>query len=66
MGWFALLAPLVHHGEAADPALLDWIKQFLDHWLGGGPWLIAGALGLVIALIPLAVVFLYWTQRRSA
>ncbi len=66
MGWFVLLGLPLHHDEPADPALLEWVKGLLDHWLTGGPWLIVVGLGAVIALLPLTVMLFYWIQRRSA
>jgi hypothetical protein len=59
-----LLSVLAHHGEAADPDLLHWIKGVLDHLVVAGPWLAVAVLGLSIVAIPAAVVALYLWQRR--
>ena len=44
-----------HHGEAADPILLAWIKEVLDSLLGFGPWAVVVLLGLLIAGLPLVL-----------
>jgi hypothetical protein len=62
--WTVLLAPLVHHGEAADPDLLEWIRGVLDHVLGVGPWAGAALIGLLILAIPAGTVVLYLIQQR--
>ena len=54
-----------HHGEAADPDLLEWIKDRLDHLLGLGPWTVVAVVGLLVLLIPISVVVLYLVQRRQ-
>ena len=54
-----------HHSEAADPDLLDWIKDRLDHLLGLGPWTVVALVGLLMLLIPISVVVLYLVQRRQ-
>ena len=55
-----------HHGEAADPDLLVWIKQILDQVLNLGPWAVVSLVGLIIAAIPISLVLLYVVQRRRA
>ena len=52
-----------HHGEAADPRLLGWIKHALDQMLGLGPWTVVVGLGFIIVAIPVAVVAIYLIQR---
>ena len=66
MLWTALLSVASHHGEAADPDLLEWIKGTLDHLLGVGPWVVIILLGLVILFIPLSVVVFYLVQQWRA
>ena len=66
MPWTILLSVAAHHGDAADPELLEWIKDRLDHILGLGPWVIVGLLGLVIVALPLSLMVLYMVQRRQA
>jgi hypothetical protein len=63
LGITILLSVLSHHGEA-DPALLEWIKEVLDHLIGVGPWAIVVALGLLILAIPLGVIGFYLAQQR--
>ena len=53
-----------HHGEAADPDLLEWIKDRLDHVLNLGPWTAVPALALIIVLIPLSIIVIYLIQQR--
>jgi hypothetical protein len=62
--WPVLLAPWGHHGEAADPDLLEWIRGVLDHVLGVGPWAGAALMGLLILAIPAGTVVLYLIQQR--
>ena len=65
MIWPSILwSTLAHHSEAADPNLLEWIKDRLDHILNLGPWTIVAALALLILLIPVSVVAMYWIQQR--
>ena len=61
---FLLNFVLLHHGESADPELLIWIKNVLDHIFGGGPWLAIALLGSIICVMPLLVILVYLTQRR--
>jgi len=65
MGWSVLHSALAHHGEAADPTLLKWIKDVLDHLLGLGPWAVIIALGVIIVLLPVGLVAFYLWQLRS-
>ena len=41
---------LAHQGDAADPELLRWIKERIDHLFGPGPWLVVTLMGLIIML----------------
>ncbi len=52
-----------HHGEAADPRLLGWIKHLLDQIIEVGPWTVVVGLGFIIVAIPVAVVTVYLIQR---
>lgn len=58
-----LLSGAAHHGEAADPRLLGWIKHLLDQMVTVGPWAVVVGLGFVLAAIPLAVIAVYFLQR---
>jgi hypothetical protein len=64
MLWTFLLSLAGHHSEPADPDLLDWIKNQLDHLLNLGAWTIVGVLALLIVAIPLSVMVLYAVQQR--
>ena len=59
-----LLSALTHHGEAADPALLHWIKRVLDQLVGMGPWPVVALLGVVVVAIPVSIVVFYFAQQR--
>ena len=52
-----------HHGEAADPRLLGWIKHLLDQMIGLGPWTVVAGLGFIVVAIPVVVVAIYLIQR---
>ena len=54
-----------HHGEAADPDLLEWIKDRLDHIFNLGPWTVVAILSLVIVLIPMSIIVVYLIQQRG-
>ncbi|MBM3943690.1 MAG: hypothetical protein FJ316_12425 [SAR202 cluster bacterium] len=58
-----LYAILAHQGDA-DPTLLGWIKDQLDHLLGLGPWAAVILLGLLTLAMPAAIVALYLVQQR--
>ena len=64
MPWKVLWSVASHHSEPADPDLLDWIKDFLDSFLGFGPWTVVVLLGLLIVAIPLGVMLFYLLQQR--
>ena len=51
-----------HHGEAADPILLAWIKEVLDSLLGLGPWTVIVFLGLLMAGLPLVLATSHWLR----
>ena len=58
-----LVSVAAHHGEAADPRLLGWIKHLLDQIVGVGPWAVVAGLGFIVVAIPVAVVAIYLVQR---
>ena len=66
MPWPIILSVPRHHGEAADPELLAWIKQLLDHVLGSAGWVIVALVGLALVAFPIGLVLLYVAQRRQA
>ena len=63
MVWPILWSVAAHHGEAADPDLLIWIKSRLDQWLQFGPWTVVALLGLLILAIPLSIGLSYVMRR---
>jgi hypothetical protein len=61
-----MLSVILHTG-IADPGLLAWIKDFLDHLfgpIGFGPWTFVLAIGLLILAMPAGLISLYVVQRR--
>ena len=65
MPWTMLLSVVAHQGDAANPELLDWIKDRLDHLLGLGPWVVVALAGLIIVSLPIGLVLLYVAQKRQ-
>ncbi len=53
-----------HQGEAADPELLAWIKQLLDHVLGSAGWVVVAIVGLGLVAFPIGLILFYLTQQR--
>jgi len=66
MPWGMILSVPGHHGEAADPELLAWIKQLLDQVLGSAVWVIVVMVGLALVAIPIGLVLFYLAQKRPA
>ncbi len=64
MPWPTMLSVPGHHGEAADPELLAWIKQLLDHVLGSSAWVIVAAVGLALVAFPVGLILFYLIQLR--
>lgn len=59
------LSVLAHHGEAADPDLMEWIMHRVDSLVGLGPAAAVIILAGVIVLIPVGVLGLYALHRRK-
>ena len=59
-----ILSVLRHHGESADPELLAWSKQLLDHILGSSGWVIVAIVGLALVAFPVGLVLFYLSQLR--
>jgi hypothetical protein len=55
-----------HHGEPADPVLLEWIEHRIAELVPLGPLALAVLLGVVIVGVPAAIVGLYLFARRRA
>jgi hypothetical protein len=54
---------LLHHSEAVDPTLIDWIRHEIDAILGLAPSTIVLVLGAVIVTFPVALMLLARRQR---
>ena len=61
-----LLRLLAHHEGAADPDLLDQIKERLDSLIGLDAWAVVLLLVVVIVAIPVGIMVLFALQRRWA
>ena len=46
---------VLHHGEAIDPTLAEWIRHKIDDLVGLEPATIAIVLGVVIVALPIAL-----------
>ncbi len=64
MPWAMILSVPGHHGEAADPELLAWIKQLLDQVLGSAGWVVVVIVGLALVAFPIGLVLFYIAQLR--
>ncbi len=64
MPWPTMLSVPGHHGEAADPELLAWIKQLLDHVLGSAEWVVVAIVGLALVAFPIGLILFYLSQQR--
>ena len=58
------LLSVIQHNGVADPGLLLWIKDFLDHLIGFGPWMVVLAIGVLLLAMPMGLVCLFVVQRR--
>lgn len=56
---------LLHHSESADPTLVRWIRETIDHIFGVGAGTIVIVLGLTIIVFPIAVFWLASRGRKS-
>jgi hypothetical protein len=57
------LGLLLHHSEAIDPTLVDWIRHEIDAILGLEPVTIVLILGAIIITFPLVLAVLAKRQR---
>ena len=60
------LSVALHHGEPGDPDLFEWIMQRLDALISLEPAVIIAVLGLVVVMIPAAILVVYAIYRRKA
>lgn len=56
---------LLHHSESADPTLVQWIRETIDHIFGVGAGTIVIVLGLAIVVFPITVFWLASRGRKS-
>lgn len=61
-----LLSALRHHGEPADPDLVQWVLHRLDALLGLGHLTVVVALGILLVLVPVIILGAYAIQRSRA
>lgn len=62
----ALVAVVLHHAEAVDAELVDWLRHQLDAVLGVDALAIVIVLALVIVAVPLTIGCLALRHRRRA
>ena len=55
-----------HFGGAVDADLLEWIKDWVDHAIGLGPWTMVILLALIIMAIPVFIMVFYLVQQRRS
>ena len=55
---------VLHHAEAIDPTLADWLRHKIDDVLGLEPATIVIVLGVVLVLFPLVLGLLAIRSRR--
>jgi hypothetical protein len=56
-----LLRVILHHSEAADPTLVRWLRDEIDHLFGFPPIVYVVVLGAGMVAFPLALL---WFARR--
>ena len=61
----SLLGSLLHHAEAIDPTLIEWIRQKIDDITGLEPGSIVAILGVVILAFPVALGVSAARRHRS-
>ena len=61
-----LLRGVLHHSEAIDPTLAEWIRHKIDDVLGLEPGTIVAVLGVAILAFPVWLGFSAARQRRRA
>ncbi len=55
---------VLHHSEAIDPTLMDWIRHKIDDIVGLEPVTIAIVLGAVLATFPIVLGLFALRARR--
>jgi hypothetical protein len=56
---------VLHHGEAIDPTLIDWLRHKIDDIVGVGPVPIVMVLGVVIVAFPIVLAILAARRREG-
>ena len=56
---------VLHHGEAIDPTLAEWIRHKIDDLVGLEPATIAVVLGVVIVVLPIGLGVAAVRRRRA-
>lgn len=60
-----MLSVAIHHGEAADPDLMEWVMHRVDSLVGLGPAAAVIVLAGVVVLIPVGVLVMFALYRRK-
>jgi len=60
----SLFAAVLHHSEAIDPTLAEWIRHKIDDVLGLEPGTIVAILGVAILAFPIWLGISAARQRR--
>ena len=61
-----LIAVVLHHAEAVDPDLVNWLRHQIDAFLGVDELAIVIILAVVILALPLSIGYAALRYRRAA
>lgn len=61
----AIFRFVLHHSESADPTLVRWLRDEIDHLVGWPAEAYVGLVGAVVIAFPLALIWLAWRRRRD-
>ena len=64
MLWSIFLSVPAHHGEAADPELLEWFKDLFGQVVSVGPWTVIFFVAMPLIAFPIGLVVFYLVQSR--
>ena len=64
MPWSMVLSMSAHHGEAANPELLEWFRDLFAQFLTVGPWTVVAFIGMALIAFPIGLVVFYLVQDR--
>ena len=62
--WHIFLSVSAHHGEVADPQLLEWFKDLFAQVLTVGPWAVVIFIAMPLIAFPIGLVVFYLVQNR--